>query len=482
MKLRRRVALGAAWATVATWSGIGISLATFAVLAKLLGPEIYGIAAMVASVIGLLEVFLGIGILESIVQRRTLEPGHANSMFWLAQGVSLVLVLLAVLLAPSVASYYEQPILTELIPWATLAPYFWASAGVPDAMLRRTLRFRPLAIASTSAEIGGSAVGIAMAVAGYGVWSLIGLQVANAAIRAAVLWRAAGWLPTGLASRRHLSDLMGFNASVVLARLFLFAERSLPALIIGPALGSAALGYFSIAGRFMQLMSELVMSPLQAVALPAFARLEGQVQPIRELLLTTTRMSSAMALPLFGGVMLTAPDFVPAFLGAPWSGAVAPLQILSLLGIRLSSSWFNHALIRGLGYPHVHTLVTGLTTALGAILILAAVPFGIGAVAAAMVAAGYAVWPVAAHAVRRLADIDLRTQLAPFAAPTAATLCMACAVLVWQRYLPPSVGIEWRLASEIAIGGLVYGGAMLWLGAGTVREAVKMAGELRRPR
>jgi len=455
---------------------------TFVALAKLLGPELLGLGAMIGSVLAILEVFLGIGVLESIVQRSELEPGHANSMFWVLLGASLALALLAILAAPWIAAYFAEPILAELVPFAMLAPCFWAAAGVPDAILRRDLRFRPLAAASATAEIGGSAVGLAMAVAGAGVWSLVGLQVANAALRAVVTWRAAHWVPTGAPSRRHLQELMRFNASLVVSRLFMQLERSLPALIVGPILGSAALGNYAIARRFVQLLAELVMSPLQAVALPAFARLSGQTERIRELLTTATRVSGAIALPVFVGVMLTAGDFVPAFLGPEWTDAVVPLQILSLLGIRLSSSWFNHALIRGLGYPHVYSLVAALTTVLSAVLMLAGARFGTRGVALAAVAAGYATWPVAAYAVKRLAGVDLRTQLAPFVAPAAAALCMACAVLLWQRYLPFSTSAPWKLASVVAVGVLAYAGALLWLAPVTVREIATIVGELRHER
>jgi PST family polysaccharide transporter len=479
LTLRRRLARAAAWSAAGTWSRITISFGTFVALAKLLGPEILGLGTMVASVVALLEVFLGIGILESIIQRGQLEPGHTNSMFWVLQAASLLLVLLTCLAAPGVAAYYGEPVLAELIPWAMLTPYLWAWAGVPDAILRRNLRFRPLAAAAICAEIAGSAVGISMAVAGYGVWSLIGLQVANAGARALVTWHAAGWVPNGLPSRRHVSELMGFNLSLITSRLFLLLERSLPALIVGPTLGSAALGNYSIARRFVQLLAELVMSPLQAVAVPAFAHLGAQTERVRELLSTTTRLSGAIALPVFGGVLLTAAEFVPALLGAQWIGAVAPLQILSLLGIRLSSSWFNHALIRGLGYPQLHSLVTALTAGLGAILMLAAVRFGTSGVAVAAVVASYATWPLGAYAVRRLAGVAIREQLAPFLAPAAATLGMACAVTLWQQVLPPSVSVFWKLASSVAVGILGYGLAMLWLATGTLREIARMAGELR---
>lgn len=480
MTLRRRLARAAAWAAAATWGRITIAFATFVVLAKLLGPEVLGLGAMIASVLALLEVFLGIGILESIVQRSELEPGHANSMFWVLLGASLSLTLLAIVAAPWIAAYFSQPIVAELIPWAMLTPCFWAATGVPDAILRRDLRFRPLAAASAAAEIGGSAVGVSMALAGFGVWSLVGLQVANAGIRSLVTWRAAGWVPTGLPTRRHLRELTGFNASLAASRLFVHLERSLPALIVGPTLGSAALGNFSIARRFVQLLAELVMSPLQAIALPAFARLDGQGERIRELLSTATRVSGATALPVFTGVLLTAPDFVPAFLGAQWNEAVLPLQILCLLGIRLSSSWFNHALIRGLGYPQLHTLVAALTAVLGAGLMLAGVRFGTSGVALAAVAAGYATWPVGAYAVRRLAGVGLRTQLAPFLAPAAATACMALAVLLWQLALPSPANVVWKLVSVVLVGVLSYGGAMLLLGPATVRELARMAAELRR--
>src|SRR3546814_9531862 len=125
--------------------------------------------------------------------------------------MAVLLALISFWAADMVAALFDQPTVADLVRWLSILPVLSALSAVPIAQLSREMKFGVLAARSTLAVIGGGIVGITMAAQGYGVWSLVGLQISQKLIDAVVLLIAGGWLPGLKASWRrseeHTSEL-----------------------------------------------------------------------------------------------------------------------------------------------------------------------------------------------------------------------------------------------------------------------------------
>jgi O-antigen/teichoic acid export membrane protein len=82
MSLRRRASLGVVWATAGAWGREAAGFAVFLILARLLGPEAYGLVAMASVVIAVAQLLVADVIQEPLIQRQKLEPGHLDAAFW----------------------------------------------------------------------------------------------------------------------------------------------------------------------------------------------------------------------------------------------------------------------------------------------------------------------------------------------------------------------------------------------------------------
>ena len=108
------------WSVV--WSGIeaggvsGLQFITLIVMARLLGPAEFGLAALAYSVMMLLGLLITGLFGDAIVQRQNLEKGHLDSAFWTALGVALVLVAGCWAAAPTLAEFFEEPELQPVWP------------------------------------------------------------------------------------------------------------------------------------------------------------------------------------------------------------------------------------------------------------------------------------------------------------------------------------------------------------------------------
>ena len=479
MGLRRRLTAGVAWAVIEVWGQRLASLGIFLVLARLLGPEAYGLVRMAVAVTALGDVFITSGgWSEALIQRKDLEPEHGAGVFWLLVPLALVLTAACVAAAPLAAAFFDRPAVAGLVVWLSLTLPLGALTAVPTALLRRELRFRTLALRSHLATIGGGAVGIGMALTGWGIWSLVGQQLAQRVIGVLVLWTAHPWRPAPRLSWRHVRDLGSFGLLSLGDRLLLMVDGLLPRLLIGHFLGAAPLGHFLLARTLLELLTELLVHPLSRVAMPAFARLQGQTARLRDVLAVGTRAASLVAFPSFLGLAVVAPELVPVAFGAAWSPSVPVVQIVALVGLIFPITNLGVALLRGLGRVGWQLGLTLVASALLAALMLLA-SHSIVAMAWAVCARAYAMLPLRLATIQRAAGIPVAGQVARCLPVLLAALLMAAAVFAWRTALAGTLPPVALLATSVLVGVVNYGGMALLVERAPLREARDIVRSLR---
>ena len=167
--LAHRAASGALWVSVQTWGNQLVRFGVFLLLARLLGPEAFGILtlALVVTVLGERLIAEG-GWSEALIRNRQLHPADLDSVFWFLIGASLVFVGCAAVLAAPAADWFDQPEIARILPWLAWVMPLYALNVVPRALLQRRFDFRNLAMASLAGTLGGGLTAGALALTGWG--------------------------------------------------------------------------------------------------------------------------------------------------------------------------------------------------------------------------------------------------------------------------------------------------------------------------
>lgn len=475
MSLREEVAKGAAWSATQSWGGQAISLVIFLALTRLLRPDMFGLVALAGVFITFLQVFVDQGLVVALIQRRELEPQHLDSAFWINLAAGLLLTTISVASAGAIAAFLGDPRLAGVIRWLSASLVISAFSRVPEALLRRAMAFRKLAIRSlVAASIGGIA-GVVAALAGFGVWSLVVQQLSTRFVEVLVLWRVSHWRPKLSFSSRHAGDLLSFGVNVSGKNLLDFATHHSDDFLIGYFLGPVALGYYYVAYRFLRIMINLLGHTVSSVALPAFSRLQTETERLRRGFYAASQMFSFVAFPAFLGTIAVAPYLVRAAFGSRWLPSVPVMQVLALIGIWQMIIFATSAVITAKGKP---SWVLGLTmlraiTSVAAFAI--AVRWGIVAVAVSLVIASYLLAPLYVRAVVRLIDIELKTYLRGFFGPATASLVMIAAVFGAIRLTGDALDPLPALLLYVTLGVLIYAVAIWAVAPGVVRQAVGYA-------
>ena len=207
MASRRQAAHGAFWGLVERASTQGISFVVVLVLARLLGPENYGLVTLAATIALLGQTMLGETFSQALIQAKTLEPAHVSSLFWMLLGAGLAASLGLALAAGWLAGLFGAtdlaPILRALSPLLLLT----SLQAVPTALYKRELDFRAIALASTSGTLLGGVVGVGFALRGFGAWSLVANLLAQNAVVTVMIWRRSKFRPAWRYSHPHLRAL-----------------------------------------------------------------------------------------------------------------------------------------------------------------------------------------------------------------------------------------------------------------------------------
>ena len=321
------------------WTGLsqGIraasQLASAVILARFLTSADFGLMAMAVVVTGFIAVFRDMGIGAEIIRRSDdeLTQEHASTQFWLALSIGVVAALICLVLAPVAAVLYREPRVTPIV--AVLAiPFVITAAGViHQAQLERRLRFRAVASIDLVAACLGIAVALAMAMGGFGVWSLVGQVLTASLLTTAGFWLASGWRPSLGARRASIRASLGFGAPLTGFSAVNYLARNADYALIGRVVGEAELGFYTVAYRLMFFPQQIITSSVNRVLYPALAA-STTPEARGRLYLAAMGGSVFLALPVCVMIGVTAERLVPVLLGPGWEAAIPMLQLLSIAG------------------------------------------------------------------------------------------------------------------------------------------------------
>ena len=474
MALRQKATRGLTWSLIERWGNELLALGIFVVLSRQLDPAAFGLVALANVVIDFARRFVDQGFSEAVIQRGDLDREHLDTAFWTGMVTGALLSVLGVALAAPIAGAFGEPRLAEVLRWLSLIFVIRGLSSTQQAILVRSLRFKQLAMRTIAQEIGAGVVGVSMALAGFGVWSLVGHALAAGVFGVVTLWSVSDWRP-GFGFRwSHFRELSLFGANIVGFKLLNLLSQRIDSLLIGGFLGAVALGYYSVALRISHALTKILTGVMNAVAFPVFSRMQGDAERMRRAFYEATQLTSLVTLPAFLGIAAIAPDAIPFVFGAQWGPSVPVTRVLAGVGVLQSLTFFNGSVLKAVGKPSWRLWVALVQTVCTSVAILLVVREGITAVAIAGLVVGVALYPLGLWAVRRNIAIEPGRYAAQFAGPLfAALLCAGAALGV--RLAAESLAVPVRIALAILAGAAAYGLGLRMLVPDLLRRTFALA-------
>ncbi len=454
MSLKNRSVSAALWSGADVLVRQSLQLGTSIVLARLLAPEEFGTIALLYLFVGLGGLFIDGYFNAALVQRQDITHQDESTVFWFnaMAGAAVALVLCAA--APAIEAFYGMAQLRPLTYAMALNLSIGSLTAVPITLLSKELDFRtPMRCGAIAAAVSGI-VAIALALNGVGVWSIAAQTLTFSSMYALLIWHGTSWRPAFCFDAHSLKKLIRFSGFMWLGAVLDTFYTQLYSVIIGKRFGVRDLGFYSRALGTQQIPSNLLMAILGRVLFPTFSAATADrdllVRGVRRALVTVMLVN----IPAMLGLMATAEAAVVTLFGDVWRPSAGLLRVLCLVGLFAPLNAINTNVLLAQGHSQRYLRIEIVKKLAGVLLLLAASPFGLVAMAWGQVVAAGAGFFLSAYYTGRLLGYPATHQLhdiAPFG-----VVGIVMGLLVWLlggMLGPPGARV---LALQCAVGLVVY--------------------------
>lgn len=334
MNLKTQAVGGVKWTSVSAVVASSMQLIQVAVLTRFLDKEDFGLMAMALFVIGISRIFIDMGMSNALIHKQRINKYQLSSLFWLniMMGVGIFIIIIAV--SPLIALFYDSPDLKGVINWTAVSFLILPWGQQFDALLRKDLKFKALAIRDISSKIVGLLVAVILAYLGLGVYALVYANLVTAFI-AAILLVFLGfrdYRPKALFSYRSLKNkgFFSFGLFQMGERVINYFNSNFDTILIGKILGMEALGLYNIA-KILAMKPYQILNPIiTKVAFPVFSRVQNDTPKLKRAYLKVINLLTSSNAPVYILMMILAVPLVHLVFGLEWVAAAPILQLLAV--------------------------------------------------------------------------------------------------------------------------------------------------------
>jgi teichuronic acid exporter len=456
----RRSALNAVfWSMVDSTVRVGLQFGITVALARLVTPEEFGIVALISVFAAIASVFTDSGFGAAIIQQREISDDEISAIFHFQWTTALVLGLGLCFCSSWIARFYDYPVLQPLI-WLMAFNIVVSSLGsVQQSRLSRALNFRPSAIAGLLSTIISGLLAVLLAMQSAGVWALATQTVTASVINVVTLWILCPWRPQLVFRPMLLKKSFRFGKYLFLSSLLDVMYGRLYALFVGKLFGAAELGQYNRANATQGMPMGLLSGIVMRVAYPTFAALQHDKRQLRAALRRALTGAMAINVPVMVGLIAVADTLVPVLFGQAWLPSIPVLRVLCLSGLLWPPYVINLQALIAQGESRLFFRLEMIKKAVGIIVFLAAVPFGIVALAWSATAAVLIWFVMHAYYSRRMLGYGVLEQVTDCSPWLVAGVLMG--LMVWIVPHGWALTMSITLILQIVVGTVVY--LMFWL-------------------
>lgn len=321
----------------------GIQFVIGIVLARLLGPEPFGLVAVASLILGLGALFADFGLASALVQRKDITTHDVRYVFTLQALFGLLLTLGLELFTGPIAAFFKRPDAVAVLHAMFLMFVIQGLGQTSFALLRRRLDFKLLQMSQLASYIiGYVAIGLPLAFMAMGVWSLVLAQLSQTMLATVIAYALVrhSILPT---FKGRTDGFLQFGLTVTLTNLNNWGLACLDTVVIGRMFPTAQLGLYNRAFSLVAMPAYNIVSSIQNVLFSASARMQDDRERLRRTYLTALGVIGLICLPMFLVVAAVARTMIAGVYGTAWLEAV-PILVPIALAMPFSA-------LMGLGGP-----------------------------------------------------------------------------------------------------------------------------------
>lgn len=347
--LGRKVVKGTVWASVDKIGTMAMQFIVNLILARLLVPADFGCIGMLAIFIFVSQTLVDGGFGSALIQKKEPTQEDYSTIFYWNLFFSVALYGILYFSAPFVAAFFKLPLLCKVLRVLGLILIVNALVIVQNNRLRKQLAFKTIALINVSSHLAAAVIAIGLAYKGFGVWSLVAMQLLYGVFQNFLLWGIVRWHPSLQFSFRSLKMLFGFGGYLLAANILAQICRNLQGIIIGRLFSATQMGFYTQAKKLDDVCSYALPNMLVQVLFPVYAQFQNDRQRLQELLGLSVRIISYFIIPLMLMLILVAEPLIVFLYGDKWIASISYFQVLCVGGIFACLQHINYYAVASVG-------------------------------------------------------------------------------------------------------------------------------------
>lgn len=304
-------------------------------------PADFGLIGMLSIFISLSQILIDSGLTSALIRKESADYIDYSTVFYMNVVISAILYLVLFFTSPLIAGFFGQPMLEDIIKVLCTVLIINAFSSVQNTVFEKQLRFKQLLTINIPSIFVGGLVGVFMAFRGFGVWSLVFMQIATSITNTVCLWIMSDWKPAFLFSFKRLKEHYKFGLNLTVSGLLDSFFSNIFSLAIGKFFSPAQLGFYSRAVMLKQLPVTNIAGALNKVSYPIFATIQHDSEKLRSAYKRIMMQVVFWVAPLLIIMAVVAEPLFRCLFTEKWLPAVPYFQLLCVEGIMYPLNAYN---------------------------------------------------------------------------------------------------------------------------------------------
>ncbi len=305
-----------------------LGLISTAILARILTPEDFGVVAVSAAFIALLDAFSTIGSEAAIIRHSNPKRVHYDTVWTLSIFVHLLSAIIVLILTPVLTNIYGDERYGEILYILALSIAFSGFKNIGIVDFQRNFEFKKDFTYAVITQLSTVIVTVTLAFIIQTYWALVIGIVFRSLMGLVFSFVMHPYRPRfSLGARKEMISFSGWQSLRAVSFFFIGNGQR---LILGAYFSPTIIGLYAVASDVSRISVGEVVAPIGRAILPGLSKIQNDSDWVARTFPKVINITATIAFALGLGVSAIADDFVNILLGEKFRDAIPLLELLAI--------------------------------------------------------------------------------------------------------------------------------------------------------
>lgn len=349
MNVKKATVSNIKWSFIESISMQLISFLLSIILARLLLPSDFGVLAVVNVFYLLVNTFIDGGLREALIQKKEASNDDYSSVYWTNLIIATILYCILFVAAPFIEDFYQYKDLAFYIRIQSLCLFLDSFNIIQIARATRELHLKKITKARIPAAIISLIIGVILAYNGFGIMSLIIMQICQSVIYTSLLLYRTEYFPRPVIRLSSLKALYGFGFKLFVSGYINRVFTQGMSLIFAKYYSPATLGLYSRSRNLQGLPSNIIADTFVKGSYPTMVKLQNNHKGLRKIYSSTLQILVIMTSLLSVLLFFQSETIVLFLFGPKWLKMTPLLEIVALGTVFNAISTLSKNVLKAVG-------------------------------------------------------------------------------------------------------------------------------------